>query len=258
MRLDNLEHGHRLRARLFMSMVARLSGVEMADVVKTLLYRPEFFGRAMLDLAAEMMRGPSFWTAGEREYMALFTTQLHRCPFCIETHAELTRIASAGEIDAADPDSARPEVTTVLGFLEKVTRTPDLVSAPDLDGYATRAFPTRRSSTRSTSTSSGTRSTGWQTCSTTSCAMGNSSKARGRCTGSATGSPVSSRAEGIALTTQQGSPTAMAGLSQTCVRRCSTRPPRPIRQPARPQRPVVRSPNLGSRTPRRSARRPTA
>ncbi len=133
MRLDILEGGHRLRVRLFMSMAARMSGVEMADVPKTLLYRPEFFGRAMLTLAAEMMRGPSFWTAGEREYMALRTAQWHRCPFCIETHAELTRIASAGEIDAADPGSVRPKVTTVLGFLEKVTRTPDQVAPPDLE-----------------------------------------------------------------------------------------------------------------------------
>lgn len=134
MRLNVLEHGHRMRARVFMSMTTRLSGVEMADVPKTLLYRPGFFGGAMINLSAELMRGPSFWTAGEREYMALFAAQLHQCAFCIESHAELTRIASAGEIDAADPDSARPELTAVLRFLEKVTRTPDQVAAQDLEG----------------------------------------------------------------------------------------------------------------------------
>ena len=83
-------------------MGARLSGVEMADVVKTIC-GPECFSRGMLDLAAEMMQGPSSWTAGEREYMATSTEQLHRSPFCVETHAELTRIASAGEIESGRP-----------------------------------------------------------------------------------------------------------------------------------------------------------
>lgn len=141
MRLDNLEHGHRLRARLFMSMVARLSGVEMADVVKTLLYRPEFFGRAMLDLAAEMMRGPSFWTAGEREYMALFTAQLHRCP-SVSRRTPNSR-GSPRPARSTPPTPTRHDRRSrpSLGFLEKVTRTPDLVSAPDLERVRDAGVP---------------------------------------------------------------------------------------------------------------------
>jgi hypothetical protein len=74
---------------LFMWMVERLSGVELADVSKTLLYRPEFFGRAMLDLAAEMMRAPRSG-CGKREYC------------CADYHAEPSR-----RLRARAPASAR-------------------------------------------------------------------------------------------------------------------------------------------------------
>lgn len=132
MRLPVLDRGHRPRARLFFAVAELTSRVPMSDVPKTLLYRPEFLGSALLDLSAEMMRGPSFWTAGEREYMAMFTARLLQCPFCVESHAELTRIASTGEIDAADAGSARPELTAALELLEKVTTAPDRVGAHDL------------------------------------------------------------------------------------------------------------------------------
>jgi AhpD family alkylhydroperoxidase len=110
-------------------MASKASGAEMADVVKTFLYRPEFYGRAMVNLSSEAMRGPSFWTAAEREYIALQTAKLHQTPYCIDIHTEMVRLAANGEIDAAAPNSVRPELTAVLAFLEKVARSPE--SAPE-------------------------------------------------------------------------------------------------------------------------------
>lgn len=141
MRLDVLDDGHRLRARLFMSMTSRLSGADPSDVLKTLLYRPEMFGRAVLELSAEVMRGPSFWTAGEREFMAATIAEWHDSSYCAETHTEMTRVASTGEIDPDDPGSVRPELLAVLGFLERVTRTPDEVSAADYSAVRSAGVP---------------------------------------------------------------------------------------------------------------------
>jgi hypothetical protein len=57
------------------------SGAEPLGVVKTLHYRPELFGRPFSELLDEAMRGPSEWSAGERELFAAFTSLLNRCPF---------------------------------------------------------------------------------------------------------------------------------------------------------------------------------
>jgi AhpD family alkylhydroperoxidase len=92
-----------------------------------------------LDLTADAMRGPSYWTAGEREYLAMCTAQLLRCPFCIDTHAELTRIAGEGDINPDDPATARPELHAVRDFLATVTRTPDRADATGVAGLPERA-----------------------------------------------------------------------------------------------------------------------
>lgn len=50
-------------------------------VLKTLNYRPALFGRpfsAALDVA---MRGPSEWSAAERELFAAFVSSLNQCHF---------------------------------------------------------------------------------------------------------------------------------------------------------------------------------
>ncbi|MFI6096000.1 hypothetical protein ACIA8G_10630 [Lentzea sp. NPDC051213] len=114
MRLTVLDRGHRLHARLFFGFTELVSRVPMSDVPKTLLYRPDFFGAVFLDLSAKAMRGPSFWTAGEREYIAMRTAERLQCPYCATTHTELVQIAG-------DPAPLRPELTAVLTFLDDLT-----------------------------------------------------------------------------------------------------------------------------------------
>ena len=139
MRLSILDHGHRRRAKLFLTLTSAMSRVDNPDIVKMLLYRPGFLGRPLLELTADAMRGPSYWTAGEREYLAMGTAQLLQCPFCIDTHAELTRIAGHGEIDPDDPASARPELRAARDFLGTVTRTPDRADATEVAGLPEQA-----------------------------------------------------------------------------------------------------------------------
>lgn len=139
MRLSILDHGHRRRAKLFLTLTATASRVDSPDITKMLLYRPGFLARPLLELTADAMRGPSYWTAGEREYLAMCTAQLHQCPFCIDTHAELTRIASHGDIDPENPASARPELRAVRDFLATLTLAPDHADATGVAGLPEHA-----------------------------------------------------------------------------------------------------------------------
>ena len=62
MRLSILDDGHRRRAKLFLAVTSTLSRVDSPDIVKMLLYRPDFLTRPLLDLTANAMRGPSYWS----------------------------------------------------------------------------------------------------------------------------------------------------------------------------------------------------
>jgi hypothetical protein len=80
-RLSAVDHGHEPGAAAFLQQVRERSGREPLGVVKTLVYRPELFGGPFSEELDVVMRGPSEWSAGERELFAGFTSLLNQCPF---------------------------------------------------------------------------------------------------------------------------------------------------------------------------------
>jgi len=81
MRLAVVDVGHPPEEAAMLSEIRERSGQEPVGVVKTLLYRPELFGRPFSEALDRVMRGPSDWSAGERELFAGFTSLLNQCPF---------------------------------------------------------------------------------------------------------------------------------------------------------------------------------
>jgi len=81
MRLACVETGHDAREAAALDAMRATTGREPVDVLKTLHYRPEIFGRPFSDALDLAMRGPSEWTSGERELFAAFVSSLNQCPF---------------------------------------------------------------------------------------------------------------------------------------------------------------------------------
>ena len=81
MRLATVDSGHAPQEAAMLAEIAERSGREPLGVVKTLLYRPELFGLPFSDALDTVMRGPSDWSAGERELFAGFTSLLNQCLF---------------------------------------------------------------------------------------------------------------------------------------------------------------------------------
>jgi hypothetical protein len=80
-RLAVVDAGHAPAETAVLSEIRERTGREPLGVVKTLLYRPESFGLPFSLALDEAMRGPSDWSAGERELFAAFTSLLNQCPF---------------------------------------------------------------------------------------------------------------------------------------------------------------------------------
>ena len=80
MRLQRVHRGHGLRDKALLGLMRLVMG-HAPGVVRTLLYRKEYFGRPFSELTQQVMRGPSAWTVGEREIFAAFVSRLNQCVF---------------------------------------------------------------------------------------------------------------------------------------------------------------------------------
>ena len=81
MRLGCAESAHEPSEAQVLELIRMQRGAEPPDVLKTLHYRPEVFGRPFSDALDLAMRGPSDWSDGERELFAAFVSSLNQCPF---------------------------------------------------------------------------------------------------------------------------------------------------------------------------------
>jgi hypothetical protein len=81
MRLQRVEHGHRLPQKLILGMIGLVNRRRAPDILRTLFYRPEFLGRPMSKWTQAVMRGASEWSVAERELFAAFTSKLNQCVF---------------------------------------------------------------------------------------------------------------------------------------------------------------------------------
>ena len=81
MRLARLDTGHTLATKALFVMIRVMSKHPVPDVVKTLRYRPEFFGQPMGEVFQEVMRGSSEWSIADRELMAAYVSKTNECEF---------------------------------------------------------------------------------------------------------------------------------------------------------------------------------
>lgn len=80
MRLQRVHSGHSLGDKLKLAAMRLMAG-HAPGVVRTLLYRKEYFGRPFSALTQQVMRGPSAWSVGEREMFAAFVSRRNQCVF---------------------------------------------------------------------------------------------------------------------------------------------------------------------------------
>jgi len=79
-RLAKVHTGHRLPQKAMLAVMRLVMG-HAPGVVRTLMYRKEFFGHPFSELTQQVMRGPSPWSVGERETFAAFVSRLNQCVF---------------------------------------------------------------------------------------------------------------------------------------------------------------------------------
>jgi uncharacterized peroxidase-related enzyme len=141
MRLDVLGHARSWPARAFVRVAETALRQRMDPVALAAMHAPDLWGRPFLALGSQVLRGPSFWTVGEREYLAMAVSTFNDCPFCVKVHTETTRIEATGEVRPDGASPMRAELAAMLPALERLTRSPDSFGPDDLEAVRAAGVP---------------------------------------------------------------------------------------------------------------------
>jgi uncharacterized peroxidase-related enzyme len=136
MRLPEIEKGDTFKARTLIGLISLVSGMRLPDAARTAFYHADFLDGAFGAWTQRAMRGPSAWTVFERELMAAMVAHWNTCPFCVGAHGAIAiKGLPQATLDAALADyrtaDLSPELKATLGYLEKLTRTPDALTSDD-------------------------------------------------------------------------------------------------------------------------------
>lgn len=145
---DNASFGAKLKTRFISLMMG--GRANLPEIIPLFMYRPTFFGTGFTAYVQHVLRGPSWWTVGEREVIAATVSQANACPFCLDSHRAVAEAAfegtpSAGAVAAvlADPTQGalRAELKAVLPLAVKLALTPAAVTAQDIEAVAQAGVP---------------------------------------------------------------------------------------------------------------------
>jgi uncharacterized peroxidase-related enzyme len=135
--LARIDAGSGLANKLKLAAMRLVTGERAPDVVRVILYRPEFFGRPFNRCVHRLLRGISEFTLGERELFAAFVSHSNNCAFCYGIHRSVAaRVLGDDVVSHAfdDPSTApvTPQVRASLVFLRKLTTQPSTITGEDV------------------------------------------------------------------------------------------------------------------------------
>jgi uncharacterized peroxidase-related enzyme len=137
MRLSILDNGHRFGTKVLFAIIRAVSRQPTPEVVKVVMYRPDFFGAHMKVLTHEAMRGHSEWSVGDRELMAAIVSKANKCEYCTKAHSAVSVRAYRDEAKVSETLSnletapIDEPLRATLRMLDKLTRE-HVVEADDM------------------------------------------------------------------------------------------------------------------------------
>jgi len=138
MRLDILENGQSTIQKLQMGLIRKMMAGLLPGPVAALSYRADFFGKAFNDATQMALRNQTEWTKVEAELFAAFVSYNNRCQFCYGAHSAIAVNGMDEKVVTAVMQNhqtapVNERIRATLGFLEKLTKFPEAVTAVDME-----------------------------------------------------------------------------------------------------------------------------